>query len=294
MRAAPEDTSRGPSTNAKLLVTGATGLVGTQIVLRGSGRYPIVGLGRRELDITDADAVQRAFEQHRPDAVLHCAAYTDVDGAERDPTLAFRVNATGAEHVAKAAQSHGTWMIYVSTDYVFDGTAASPYRTDETLSPLSSYGKSKLEGERRAASICPDRHTIVRTGWLYGAGKGFVDWARSRFERDEEVQVVTNQFGSPTYARDLAEGLLRLADGTHRGIYHFVNKGEASWFDVGRAVASELGYVDARLTPITAEALERLAPRPSYSALDVSRYETETGAPIREWRVALSDYLAGK
>jgi len=276
----------------RILVTGASGLVGTELVGCQTSQHELVGLTRAELDITDAAEVTRVLGEAAPTAVLHCAAYTDVDGAERDPQQALRVNAAGSRNVAEGARACGARVVYVSTDYVFDGLSNSPYRVGDPLRPLSSYGKSKLEGERFVSEICPRSHAIVRTGWLYGAGKGFADWARKRLRAGQDLPVVHDQIGCPTYARDLANALLRVAVGGHQGVFHFVNTGAASWLDVGRAVVDELGFGEDKLRSVAGTELQREAPRPSYSVLDVSRYEETTGGGVRPWRDALNEYLA--
>jgi len=276
----------------RILITGAGGLVGNLVVERAEADHEVRGLVRADLDITDPAAVHSALREFSPDVVLHCAAYTDVDGAERNPDRAFEVNAEGTEQVAVAAKEQGSRLVYVSTDYVFDGKGAMPYREGDATGPLSIYGRSKLEGERRVASACPEDFIIVRTGWLYGHGRGCVDWARARLVASEELPLVDDQRGSPTYAGDLADALLELATGAHRGVFHFVNQGEATWLDLGRAVAEELGHDRATLTPIRDEALGRPAPRPAYSALSVDHYEKTTGTRVRPWREALKAYLA--
>ena len=272
-------------------MTGAGGLVGGLIVERAKADHDVRGLARAELDITDPSAVQSAVREFSPHVVLHCAAHTDVDGAERNPERALEVNAEATEQVAVAARELGASLVYVSTDYVFDGKGATPYRESDATEPLSSYGISKLEGERRVANACPEDFIIVRTGWLYGVGKGFVDWARARLVASKELPVIDDQKGSPTYAGDLADALLELATGAHRGVFHFVNRGEATWLDLGRAVAEELGQSTALLKPIAGETLARPAPRPAYSALSVDHYEKTTGKPVRPWRDALKAYL---
>lgn len=275
----------------KILVTGASGLLGRTLVSLASERHEVLALSRDGLDVSDPDSVARAFRGLTPEAVLHCAAYTDVDGAESAPRLAFEINAEGAARVAREAMGAGAVFLYVSSDYVFDGRARSPYREEESTNPLSSYARSKLEGERRVAEACPGLHLIVRTGWLYGPEKGFVDWARCRLEAGEELPLVSDQRGSPTSVRELASAMLTLVEGGHRGLFHFVNSGEASWLELGGAIASELGFDASRIRGIRAADLDRPAARPPYSALSVSRYETATGERVRSWREALHLYL---
>jgi dTDP-4-dehydrorhamnose reductase len=276
----------------KILVTGAEGLLGRMVVRLGAPNHDVLGCDRSRLDVRSRDGVARLFQEFSPEAVLHCAAYTDVDGAERAPEEALEVNATGARVVAESAREIGALVLYVSTDYVFDGDAAAPYREEDPPHPLSSYGRSKLEGERAVAAACTGSHVIVRTGWLYGPGKGFVDWARGRLRRGEELPLVEDQTGSPTSAFELAAAILTLIEQNHRGLFHFVNKGEATWFTLGNAIAEELGLSPRRIRAIRAAELNRPAPRPRYSALSVERFERTTGRTVTGWREALRHYLA--
>lgn len=276
----------------RILVTGAGGLVGGLVARLGASRHEVLSLDRGRLDVVNRDAVLRVFREFSPEAVLNCAAYTDVDGAERAPEEALEVNATGARVVAEVAREVKALVLYVSTDYVFDGEATAPYREEQLPGPLSSYGRSKLEGERAVAGTCPEDHIIVRTGWVYGPGKGFVDWARERLRRDEELPLVEDHKGSPTSARELAAAMLTLVEKNLRGLFHFVNQGEASWLDLGRAIAEDLALSPARIRAIRAADLNRPAPRPRYSVLSVERFEKSTGRDVTGWREALRRYLA--
>jgi dTDP-4-dehydrorhamnose reductase len=275
----------------RILVTGAGGLVGGLMVRLAAKTHEVLGCDRARLDIVNRDDVLRVVREFTPEAVLHCAAYTDVDGAERAPEKALEVNVKGARVVAECAREVGALVLYVSTDYVFDGDAKEPYREEDPPRPLSSYGRSKLEGEKAVAETCPESHVIVRTGWLYGPGKGFVDWARERIRRGEELPLVEDQTGSPTSSRELAAAMLTLVEGKHRGLFHFVNRGEASWLALGKAVAEELALSPVRVRAIEAAELNRPAPRPRYSALSVERFEKSTGGTVTGWREALRQYL---
>ncbi len=275
----------------RILVTGASGLVGGLAARLAASRHEVLASDRSLFDIRDRQAVFRAFREFSPEAVLHCAAYTDVDGAERAPAKALEVNATGARVVAEGAREVEALILYVSTDYVFDGEGTAPYREDDPPRPLSSYGRSKLEGERAVAEVSPERHLIVRSGWLYGPGKGFVDWARSRLLRGEELPVVEDQSGSPTSARELASAMLTLAERRLSGVFHFVNPGEATWLALGRAIAEDCALSPRGIRAIRAAELNRPAPRPRYSALSVERFEKATDRKVTGWRDALRQYL---
>ena len=278
----------------KLLVTGAGGLLGRACVTLASQKYDCLGLSREELDVTDRRAVQRAIEQLQPNAVLHCAAYTDVDGAERDPARAMLVNADGTESVARAAYQAGAKMLYVSTDYVFDGEKQTPYIEEDGTHPLSRYAESKLEGERRVASLSSEGYLIVRSGWLYGSGKGFVDWALRRLEAGEVLRAVADQVGSPTWVKDLAEALLVLVEKRLSGTFHVVNRGETDWLGTARVLAELAGVNRSLVEGVSMADLGRPARRPRYSVLNVGKFEAATGMHVRSWREALAGYIREK
>jgi dTDP-4-dehydrorhamnose reductase len=248
---------------------------------------------RPDFDITNRSTVEGAFERFTPDAVLHCAAYTDVDAAESDPKRAMTVNADGTEWVARAASQAGAKMLYVSTDYVFGGEKRTPYAEEDSPHPLSKYAESKLEGERRVVGVSPQRHLIARSAWLYGSGKGFVDWARRRLESGETLRAVDDQVGSPTWVRDLAEALLVLIEKNLSGTFHVVNTGETDWLGLARVIAQQLGAPGSRVEAVSMADLDRPAPRPRYSALDVAKFEGATGHRLRSWQEALLSYLSG-
>jgi dTDP-4-dehydrorhamnose reductase len=250
-----------------------------------------VSATRAEADVTDRFRLEAEVERLRPDLIINCAAYTDVDGCEIDRDRARRVNAEGAENAARAAAAAGCPIVHVSTDFVFDGRKSVPYTEDDLPAPLSEYGRTKLEGERRVAAAAPD-HLIVRSSWLYGPGRGnFVDAIRSRAENGGALRVVDDQFGSPTYVADLARALLLLVGKNARGLVHFANAGVCSRFALARAVLAGAGLGAVRLEPIKTQEAGRIAVRPAFSALDTSRYMRLTGVPPRPWLEALRDYL---
>lgn len=277
----------------KILVAGGRGLVGGLVrrAALASRDVEVHALARSELDLENETSIRDALEALSPDVVINCAAYTDVDGAERDEDAAFAVNALGAGRLAAATAASGALLVHVSTDYVFDGRAREPYREDDPTGPLSAYGASKLEGEKRVAASHPDGHAIVRTAWIYGPGKGFVDWARGRLERGEELPLISDQVGSPTNAALLAKALVRLAQGGHRGLFHYVNAGATTWLALGRKLASALGIESANIREIRAEELGRRAVRPAYSVLSVARFESATGERVPTWEEGLAEHL---
>lgn len=244
-------------------------------------------LSRAELDITNAAAVDEAFAVEQPQVVLNCAAYTNVDGAEQESEAALRVNRDGAANVAAAAARVGAAVAYVSSDYVFDGSKREPWLESDPTGPLSSYGRSKLEGEL-ATAAANERHFIVRSSWLFGAaGPNFVDtMLRLAGERDE-LRVVHDQVGSPTYTGHLAEGLLELAGTQAYGVHHMAGAGSCSWFELAGAIF-ERAEVDCRLEPCTTAEFPRPAPRPAYSVLGRSRADTPV---LPSWQEGLEAYL---
>jgi dTDP-4-dehydrorhamnose reductase len=271
----------------RLLVTGAAGMLGRDVVA-AAGDHEVVALARADLDITDAAAVRAAIRDARPDAVVNCAAYTDVDGAEADEDAATAVNGTGAGHVAAAAAAAGAHVVHVSSDYVFDGEAREPYPEDAPTAPRSAYGRSKLAGELAVAEAAPSA-AIVRAAWLFGPhGRNFVDTMRRLGAERDEVAVVDDQVGCPTYTGHLAPALLTVAERKLTGVMHVAGGGHCSWFDLAVATFEESG-LPTRVTPATTAELARPAPRPAFSALASTRGDAPVLPP---WREGLRAHLA--
>jgi dTDP-4-dehydrorhamnose reductase len=260
--------------------------------LAGAAGHELSAFPRAQLDITDAAAVDDAVAGARPDVVINCAAYTNVDGAETESVLAEAVNGRGAGVVARAAAAAGAWTIHVSSDYVFDGSARQPYVESDPAGPLSAYGRSKLSGERAVADAAPQRHTIVRSSWLFGAsGPCFpATIMRLAAERDE-LSVVDDQVGSPTFTGHLAGALVDLAGRSPRpsGIVHVVAAGRCSWFEFAREIVSRAG-AECSVKPGTTADLGRPAPRPAFSVLGTERGSDAPRLP--EWRVGLAEYMS--
>jgi dTDP-4-dehydrorhamnose reductase len=278
-------------------VTGAGGQVGSRIadLLRGED---VVAVGRDELDITDQLAVRRAIDAHTPDVVINAAAYTAVDAAETDEIRADTVNHLGPENLARAlaAAGHGR-LVHVSTDYVFAGDANEPYDVDAPVAPTGAYGRTKLAGEEAVLSALPDRSHVVRTAWVYGGpGPNFVDtMVRLEGERDT-VDVVADQIGSPTYAGDLAAALVELGrrDDLPAGVLHYVNAGQASWFDLAREVFRRLGADPERVRPTDTASFPRPARRPAWSVLSTRAWEAAGLSRPRDWKSALGAALESR
>lgn len=271
----------------RYLVTGAGGMLGTAL-LTALDERDVVGLSRAELDITDAEAVDAAVAGF--DAVINTAAWTKVDDAESHEAEATAINATGARNVAAAAALHGSRLIQLSTDYVFDGLATTPYAEDEPRHPVSAYGRTKAEGERLALEANP-RTSIVRTAWLYGGhGPNFARTMLRLASERESVSVVTDQIGQPTWTADLALQIVALLDAdAPPGIYHCTNSGQTSWYEFARAIFSFAGLDPARVEATDSAQFTRPAPRPAYSVLGHDAWHRAGLAPMRDWREALHD-----
>jgi len=269
-------------------VTGAAGMLGRDVMafLAANGDDP-VGVDM-EVDIRDPAAVGACLDEVRPEAVIHCAAWTDVDGAEEREADALAVNGAGAGNVAAAAARHGVPMVQLSTDYVFDGTSPDDYPEDAPTAPIGAYGRTKLAGEEAALAAHPGGVRIARTAWLYGAhGRNFVDTMRRAGAERDEVTVVDDQLGCPTWTRDLAPALRALID-LPAGVYHTAGAGSVTWAGFAAEIFRR-SAIDCAVLPITTAQLGRPAPRPARSVLRVTR----PGAPrLRDWREALADYIA--
>jgi dTDP-4-dehydrorhamnose reductase len=274
----------------RLLVTGAAGMLGRDVVAAaGDAGHEVVALARADLDITDAAAVRAAVRDARPDAVLNCAAWTDVDGAEDAEDAATAINGAGAGHVAAAAAESGALVVQVSTDYVFDGQAREPYAEDAPTAPQSAYGRSKLAGERAVAAAAPGACAIVRSSWLFGPhGRNFVDTMRRLGAERDELAVVDDQVGSPTYTGHLAPALVTIAERGLTGVLHVAGGGRCSWFDLAVATFEESG-IACRVRPQSTADSGRPAPRPAFSALAATLCDAPVLPP---WREGLRAHLA--
>jgi dTDP-4-dehydrorhamnose reductase len=273
----------------KLLVTGAAGMLGRDVMLAaGNAGHDVVGFGRAELDITDAAALAKKFDLERPDVVINCAAWTDVDGSEAAEEAAFAVNGIGAGNVAAAAATVGASVVYVSSDYIFDGVKGVPYVESDQPAPLSAYGRTKLAGEE-ATVAANKRHFVVRSAWLFGiGGPNFVETMLRLAGSGNEVLVVRDQVGSPTYTWHLAYGIVRLIEGIEFGIHHMAAAGQCSWYEFAREIF-EQAKVECKVLSITTEEFGRPAPRPPFSALTSQR---EHAIRLPSWQDGLAGYLA--
>jgi dTDP-4-dehydrorhamnose reductase len=277
----------------RFVITGAAGMLGQDLTAaaRGAG-HEAVGLSLAELNVVDAPAVADVIGAARADVVVNCAAWTNVDGAEERADDALAVNGVGAGNVARAAAASGAWTIHVSTDYVFDGSKREPYVEPDPVNPLSEYGRSKLAGERAVAAEAPQRHTIVRSSWLFGAGgRCFPATILQLAAERDELNVVDDQVGCPTFTGHLAGALVDLGarQAPPVGLVHVAGGGVCSWYEFAREIVAGAG-VRCEVRPCSTAEMPRPAKRPAYSVL---RSERGDEAPVLpEWREGLSEYLA--
>ncbi len=277
----------------RLFLTGGNGILGRALRKRLSRtNFELWAPGREELDITDGEACRGALLDFRPHSLIHAAAWTRVDDCEEDPDRAMEINGKATGRLAEASREVGTRLIYISTDYVFDGGARRHYREEDPPNPVNAYGRSKLEGETLVAKALDD-YLIVRTSWLYGpGGPNFVDTIAEMAPLREKLRVVNDQRGSPTYAGELAGALVSLLSLPLSGILHVAGEGECTWFELAGEILKVLGLAGkVGIEPISSGELSRPAARPSYSVLDTSRFKRITGSGLRPWPDALRDYL---
>lgn len=282
----------------RLLITGAAGLLGKDLLKQAAlGPFDeVVGTDVADLDLTDGSAVLAYFERVQPTVVIHGAAYTAVDAAETHENLAYAVNAVASGHVAAAAAAVGAHVIAISTDYVFDGAATTPYEVDAVPGPITAYGRTKLAGEVAVRTLLPSSSWIVRTAWVWGAGgPSFVRTMAALEAKHPTITVVTDQLGSPTFTVDLASGLLELAARTSSvapGTYHLTNSGSCTKREHAQAIFAQLGADPARVHPTTSDAFPTPAVRPAYSVLSPAAWIGAGLTPLRSWQDSLAAAFA--
>ncbi len=288
----------------KVLITGISGMLGVDLYQTLKEKHEVVGFDLKEFpstsflsppvqrgDITRIDEVKRAFDELSPDLVVHAAAYTDVDGCEKNPDKAYKVNALGTQNVCLASQEPNIPLMYISTDFVFDGNKNSPYLEFDQPHPISIYGRSKLAGEEYVKTLL-NKYFVVRTSWLYGYyGRNFVETMLQLASQKKELKVVNNQVGSPTYTRDLSRKIKELLPTELYGIYHITNSGSCSWYEFAREILELAGIQGVQLKPITSEELDRPASRPKFSVLENYCLRLALGNSMRDWQEALRDYI---
>jgi len=272
----------------KILITGSSGMLGRDIVDVLSLGHDVVTSG--SLDIRDLEGVMELLRETRPDVVVHAAAFTDVDCAETERDTAYQVNVLGTRNIAAAASEVGSSILYISTDYVFDGEKGEGYLEFDEPNPINFYGKTKYLGEVSVRELS-ERFYIVRTSWLFGRnGRNFVRTMIELAEMGHEISVVDDQYGSPTYTRDLAEAIGKLVERPAYGVYHITNSGQCSWYEFASDIFNELG-MELQLKPVKSHEFPRPARRPSFSVLRNYNWSMEGFKPLRSYRDALKDYL---
>ncbi|NQX60259.1 dTDP-4-dehydrorhamnose reductase [Paenibacillus qinlingensis] len=274
----------------KVLVTGANGQLGKDLVKFLAKDHEVYGLGRDQLDITNANQCSLVIGELKPEVIIHCAAYTAVDLAETEEDIAYKINAFGTRNLAVAAEKINAKLCYISTDYVFDGTSSKPYREYDNTNPQSVYSKSKRAGEQLVQTLT-SRYFIVRTSWLYGLfGANFVKTMLQLAQERDTLKVVSDQVGSPTYTVDLACFLEQLVQTERYGIYHASNTGFCSWFEFACAIFEESG-LKTKVESCTTEEFPRPAPRPCYSVMEQMAIRANGFEYLRPWREGLKEFL---
>ncbi|MGB3063226.1 dTDP-4-dehydrorhamnose reductase [Sphingobacterium thalpophilum] len=277
----------------KIVITGASGQLGSELreLLLGSEKECYF-LDRKQLPLDQTELIQDILGMYQPDLIIHAGAYTAVDQAEDEPGLANLVNHLACEEIAQYCRLHGAKLIAVSTDYVFDGNSAVPLKEDAPTGPVNVYGQTKLAGEKAIQKWCVEA-IIIRTSWVYSSfGKNFVKTMCQLMAERDEVRVINDQIGSPTYAADLAKAILKIADSPNwqAGIYHYSNEGEISWYDFAVAIR-DIRSFDCKVTPIPTTAYPTPAKRPQYSLLDKAKIKAAYAVEVPDWKSSLMRML---
>lgn len=275
----------------KILITGSKGQLGIEIIrqLSKNSIYKVIGMDKEELNIVNSEEINETILSVKPDVVINCAAHTAVDLCETDIENAYKINAIGPKNLAIACEKIGAKFVQVSTDYVFNGNENQPYREDNETCPNSIYGKSKLMGEQFTKEFC-SKYFIVRTAWLYGEGNNFVRTMLKLAQNNKELNVVNDQFGSPTSTVDLAKAIIDLINTENYGTYHGTCEGQCSWYDFAKKIF-EISNIDIKVNPVSSEEFKRPAPRPKYSVLDNFMFKLVELNSFRKWEDSLIEYL---
>lgn len=273
----------------RVLLLGASGLLG-RVLSEDWGSDDLIPASSKEVDIREYDRVRKLLLEIRPDWTVLAAAYTNVDGCEKNPPLADEVNCFGAVNVARAAKESRSHLLFVSTDYVFDGSKFAPYEVDDPVRPINTYGRSKAVGEQQVREVLPEV-CILRTSWLFGVqGRCFPNTILKLAQEQKTLKVVSDQRGSPTFNRDLASVIIRLVRGGAAGTFHATNAGNCSWSEFAQEILRSAGLLDITLVPISTEELKRPAQRPRYSVLSCESLKA-FGISMRPWQEAVRAYL---
>ncbi len=273
-----------------ILVIGESGLIGSALMELFSGEK-MLGLDKPTCDVTKPDEVLGALEELNPSVVINATGFTDVDGCESEPEMAFELNSKAPETLARACRRLDCLLVHLSTDFVFDGFIQRPYRENDAANPISAYGRTKLAGDEAVKKEGKD-WLIVRTSWVFGhQGRDFVRTILKLAGQNNELNVVDDQTGCPTYSFDIARGIMKLVEVGARGTFHLVNAGQTTWFGLAKRALSLSGFSDVTINPITSQQLARPAQRPAYSVLDTSLFQNTTGLSLRSWEEALNAFL---
>ena len=280
--------------NKTILVTGANGQLGSEIyfIAKNYPQYNFIFADRNILSIIDEAAIELFFDTHKIDFGINCAAYTAVDKAENEKENAILANATAVGFLAKACTKYQAKFIHISTDYVFDGNSTEPYKTDDATNPVNFYGSTKLQGEQIALQE-NDEMIIIRTSWVYSSvGNNFVKTMIRSMNERESIGVVNDQYGSPTYAADLAAAIMQIitSNKNHKGVYHYSNTGSISWYDFATEIAAQI-KTNCIINPITTAQFPTPAKRPSYSVFDKEKITEDFGVEILDWKVSLGKMM---
>jgi dTDP-4-dehydrorhamnose reductase len=278
----------------RILVTGSNGQLGSEMVALQpqETHHQWFNLDINELDITDKNAVEQFVVNNKIDGIINCAAYTNVDKAEEDVALCYKVNRDAPQYLAQAIEKVGGFIIHISTDYVFDGTNNIPYTEQDKPNPVTIYGKSKIEGEQYVCESCK-QHIIIRTAWVYSSyGKNFVKIMIKLGEEKPSLGVIFDQIGSPTYARDLAKAIITIVNqGIKPGIYNFSNEGVISWYDFTKHIHQLANITSCKVAPIHTADYPTLAQRPHFSVLDKTKIKNTYNIEIPYWRDSLEECI---
>ena len=278
----------------RLLILGGSGILGSEVLKEALHRnFDCLSPRSQELDIRNLAELEKAVSSYKPDWIINCAAWTNVDGAESSPLEALDLNQNVVENIAKAAVKVNCAVMHISTDYVFDGSSAVGYAENDATNPINHYGLSKREGELALLKERSIKSYILRTSWLYGVtGKNFVRTMTARALKGEESKVVSDQIGSPTNARDLAQGIFSIIEKqTEPGIYHFANRGRCSWFEFAQKIYELSGANSGLVKPIESSQINQKAKRPSRSILDTTKWEDSQLGAIPSWESSLASLL---
>ena len=280
----------GVMSSSKIIVTGSNGQLGGEIkdLSTHFPQYDFIFLSREDVSITDIVSLKNVFDQHHPEWVVNCAAYTAVDKAETEKDMAFEINGTAVGHLAELCREHNANFIHISTDYVFNGSGNKPWKETDVADPLSVYGASKLQGELQALKNNP-QSIIIRTSWVYSSyGKNFLKTMIRLMKEKDSINVVNDQYGSPTYAADLASAIMQIivAGKIIPGVFHFSNTGGITWFEFAEEIRRIIQF-DCEVKPISTEQYPTPATRPHYSVLDTTKIQQEYGIILKNWKDSL-------